>query len=129
MGDLDIKANFQPFVVEFKEPIQLRIKCFKLVRTDPEHSFCIYRGIETETSEIFSIYEWKICLEKNKIFEQKKLDLCHSEMYKIESEFRRLSKLTNNYLVKYIAYKFSKETNRNVFTVQVDFLIDILIDE
>lgn len=123
MGDLENKVTFQPFEVIFKEPVELRVKCFKLIRTESEHSFSIYRGIETNSNEFFNIYEWKICLEKNKIFEPKKLDMCLTEMSKIESEFRRLSRLSNNSLVKYIAYKYSKETSCNYFTVHVNFKI------
>ena len=45
-------------------------------------------------------------------------------MTKIVEEFKNLTKLasSNKSLVKYLAYKYFKETDKNIFIVQVDFI-------
>jgi tRNA A-37 threonylcarbamoyl transferase component Bud32 len=111
--------TFRPFEIEFFEPRSYKINCIKLLNHNPEFSFSVYRGIEMNTQQIFTVYEWKLSLEKNKIFEKKKLDACNTEMHKLEEEFKRLNKLSSSLLVKYVAYKYYKETNKNLFVVQI----------
>lgn len=111
---------FRPFEIEFFEPQPYKINCIKMINYIPELSFTVYRGIDAgKTQQIYTIYEWKLNLEKNKIFEKKKLDTCHNEMHKFEEEFKRLTKLNNHLLVKYIAYKYFKESNKNLFVIQL----------
>ena len=43
-------------------------------------------------------------------------------MHKIEDDFKNLAKLNNKLLVKYLAYKYFKETDKNYFIVQVSLL-------
>lgn len=77
-------SQFKPFQIDFKEPNAFKINCIKLLGYYSENSLSIYRGIEVNTNEIYDIYEWKICLEKNKIFEKKKLEQCQTEVkYKL----------------------------------------------
>ena len=40
-------------------------------------------------------------------------------MRKIEEEFKNLNKLNHKLLVKYLALKYFKETDKNVFVIQV----------
>jgi hypothetical protein len=72
--------SFRPFLIEFNEPQLYRINCTKLVDFDLEKSLYIYRGIDMRTNELCDVYEWKICLEKNCIFDKKKSDLCFSKV-------------------------------------------------
>lgn len=45
-------------------------------------------------------------------------------MQKFEEEFKNLFRLNNKLLVKYLAYKYFKETDKNIFVVQVSNLRD-----
>jgi serine/threonine protein kinase len=82
----------------------------------------VYRGIDTNSHDICLVYEWKLLLEKNKIFEVKKLDTCLSEFKKIEEELRKLIKLSNNNsLFRYLAYKAYKQIDKPFFIIQVVF--------
>ena len=85
--DLQARAQFQPFVIEFNEPQKLRINCVKLLKHDSDNSFKIYRGIETSTSEIFNVYEYRISLERNKIYDKKKLEICETEVKQKNKNF------------------------------------------
>ncbi len=61
-------------------------------------------------------------MEKNKIYEVKKLDTCLSEFKKIEEELRKLIKLSNNNsLFRYLAYKAYKQIEKPFFIIQVVF--------
>ena len=71
---------FQPFEIEFYEPQFYKVNCVKLVNYEAENALSVYTGVEMNTNDIFSVYEWRYTLEKNKIFEQKKLELCQAEV-------------------------------------------------
>jgi hypothetical protein len=71
---------FQPFEIEFYEPQFYKVNCVKLVSYEAENALSVYTGVEMNTNDIFSVYEWRYTLEKNKIFEQKKLELCQAEV-------------------------------------------------
>ncbi len=45
-------------------------------------------------------------------------------MQKFEEEFKKILKLNNKLLRRYFAYKYYKESNKNVFVVQVKCFID-----
>ncbi len=72
--------TFQPFEIEFLEPRLYNINCIKLISYNEENCLTVYRGVDVNTNEIYSVYEWKYVLEKNKIFEKKKLELCQAEV-------------------------------------------------
>jgi hypothetical protein len=72
-----IISNFQPFMIEFNN---YKIKCIKHMRHDSDYSFNVYRGIDINLNQIFDVYEYKISLEKNGIFEKKKLESCQAEV-------------------------------------------------
>ena len=95
------------------------INCIKLEHLDTENSLKVYRGIEINTNEMFNVYEWQICLETGGVFDEKKLALCNEEMPKMVDEFKRLLKLHNDYLLKYVAYAYHKEPEKNFFVIQV----------
>ena len=40
-------------------------------------------------------------------------------MSKFEDDFKRLSKLNSRSLIKYLAYKYYREPNKNFFIIQV----------
>ena len=42
-------------------------------------------------------------------------------MHKVEEEFKRLIKLNSKFIFKYQAYKYFKESVKNIFTIQVEF--------
>ena len=74
------KNVFQPFEIEFLEPQLYNINCNKLLNYNEENRLTVYRGVDINTNEIYNVYEWKYVLEKNKIFEKKKLDICLAEV-------------------------------------------------
>lgn len=78
------KKTFQPFEIEFLEPRLYNINCIKLISYNEENCLTVYRGVDVNTNEIYSVYEWKYVLEKNKIFEKKKLELCQAEVKRIK---------------------------------------------
>lgn len=122
--------NFKSFTIEFNEPIayKRKVNCIKLIKQAKQNSFKIYRAIDSNTNDICLVYEWTICLEKNKIFENKKLETCISEFKKIEEELRKLMKLSNNNLLnRYLAYKAYKQTDKPFFIIQVRFFLSICI--
>ena len=92
------------------------------VITKENHSM-IRRTLESlmdgSSNELFNVYEWRISLEKNKIFDQKRLETCEIEMTKLEDEYKRILRLNSKSLMKYVAYKYYKETNKNYFIIQV----------
>ena len=112
-------VKFNPFEIEFSQPRFLKIKCIKHLRRIEENSFNAYLGIELSSNELFNVYEWRISLEKNKIFDQKRLETCEIEMTKLEDEYKRILRLNSKSLMKYVAYKYYKETNKNFFIIQV----------
>lgn len=63
-------------MIEFDQPKSLIVNCDSLIDFEIENSLRIYRGIELSSNEILLVYEWKISLEKNSIYEKKKLDFC-----------------------------------------------------
>ncbi len=69
--------HFQPFIIEFNN---YKIKCIKHIKRDNDNSFDIYRGIEINLNQIFNVYEYRIRLDKNGIFEKKKLEYCQIEV-------------------------------------------------
>jgi hypothetical protein len=71
---------FKSFDIEFFQPQFLKVKCIELLRKIDEHSFSAYLGIETASFEMMNVYEWRISLEKDKIFDQKKLNDCEIEV-------------------------------------------------
>ena len=112
-------VKFNPFEIEFSQPRFLKIKCIKHLRRIEENSFNAYLGIELSSNELFNVYEWRISLEKNKIFDQKRLETCEIEMTKLEDEFRRILRLNSKSLMKYVAYKYYKE---NTFCIKFGFI-------
>ena len=68
---------------------------------------------------MYTVYQWQINLAKNNVFDQKKLDTCEIEMHKLEEEFKRLIRLNNKLIFKYLAYKFFREPNKNQYTIQI----------
>ena len=119
-------ATFKSFTIEFNEPIsnKRKVNCIKLIKEIKDYNFKAYRAIDSNTNDICVVYEWAICLEKNKIFESKKLDNCLIEFKKIEEEIRKLIKLNNNtFLIRYLAYKAFKQIDRPYFIIQVIILI------
>ena len=78
---------FQPFEIEFYEPQFYKVNCVKLVNCEAENALSVYTGVEMNTNDIFSVYEWRYTLEKNKIFEQKKLELCQAEVSSLKNLF------------------------------------------
>ena len=66
---------------------------------------------------MYTVYQWQINLTKNGIFEAKKLEACEIEVHKIQEEFKRLIRLNNKLLFKYLAYKCFRD--KNVYTVQI----------
>ena len=96
-----------------------KVNCIKLIKEIKQYNFKVYRAIDSITNDICLVYEWSICLEKNKIVESKKLDNCIIEFKKIEEEIRKLIKLNNSFLIRYIAYKSFKQVDRPYFIIQV----------
>jgi len=114
------KSNpFKPFSVEFIEPQSIQVMCIKIVSSFEENAMTVYRAVDVNTKQIYTVYEWKFLLEKNKIYEKKKLETCQSEMNKLEEEFKRLNKLNHSLLIRYLAYKHHKVPNKNLFLVQI----------
>ncbi len=114
------KSNsFKPFTIEFNEPQPIQTMCIKIVDSFEENAMTIYRAVDVNTKQIYTVYEWKFLLERNRIFEKKKLDICQSEMNKLEEEFKRLNKLNHSLLIKYLAYKHHKVPNKNLFLVHI----------
>ena len=115
--------QFKPFQIKFHNSslskIEYVINCIRLVHFDAENSLKVYRGIEINTSEMFNVYEWQICLETGGVFDEKKMAMCNEEMPKMVEELKRLLKLQNDYLLKYVAYSYHKDPDRNFFVVQV----------
>ena len=69
-----------------------------------------------------TVYQWQINLTNaiNSVFDEKRLETCEAEMNKLEEEFKRLIRLNNKNIFKYLAYKFFRESsNSNVYTVQI----------
>ena len=71
---------FHPFEIEFLEPQFYKVNCIRLLSYNEENSLTTYRGVDVNSNEIYSIYEWKYVLEKNKIYEKKKYDICLLEV-------------------------------------------------
>lgn len=75
-----MRAKFTPFEIEFSQPQHFRIKCIKLLRHINENSFSAYLGIDLALNELINVYEWRICLERNRVFDEKKLEICLTEV-------------------------------------------------
>ena len=56
------------------------MNCIKLLKQIKECNFKVYRGIDINTNDMYMVYEWTIALEKNRIFESKKLEMCVNEV-------------------------------------------------
>ena len=65
-----------PFTIEFNQPKKFAVICYRLLDIDISNSLNAYLGFEDEGYELVKIYEWKIPLEKNKIYEKKRYELC-----------------------------------------------------
>ena len=50
-------------------------------------------------------------------------------MRKIEEEFKNLNKLNHKLLVKYLALKYFKETDKNVFVIQVWHWLNFVLND
>lgn len=96
-----------------------RIKCIKLLRHEKENSFSRFLGIDLKTDEMYTVYQWQINLSRNNVFDEKKLEICETEMHKLEEEFKKLVKLNSKLVYKYLAYKFYRETSKNIYTIQI----------
>ena len=72
--------EFSPFQIEFAEPIRLKINCIKLLRYEQENSFSSYMAIDLDTNQMFTVYQWQVSLERNKVFEEKKFEMCETEV-------------------------------------------------
>ncbi len=66
---------------------------------------------------MYTIYQWQINLTRNNVFDEKKLETCVTEAHKLEEEFKRLVRLNNKLIFKYLAYKFFRD--KNVYTAQL----------
>ena len=75
-----MRLKFKPFEIEFTLPLYFKIKCIKLLRHLNENSFSAYLGIDLVSNDLLNVYEWRICLEKNRVFDEKKLEMCESEV-------------------------------------------------
>ena len=75
-----LSCPFKSFEIEFFEPQFFKVKCIELLRKLDEHSFSAYLAIEMASYEMMNVYEWRISLEKEKIFDQKKLIDCQVEV-------------------------------------------------
>ena len=84
--------TFQPFEIEFLEPSLYNVNCIRLMSFHEEHALTVYRGVDVNSNEIYGVYEWRYVLEKNKIFEKKKLDICQAEVDSIKSKNKNLKK-------------------------------------
>jgi translation initiation factor 2-alpha kinase 4 len=114
------QKTFQPFEIEFLEPHRYHINCNKLVSFNEKQLVTVYRGVDVNTNEIYSVHEWRYLLEKNKIYEENKLAICQAEMHKFEEEFKKILKLNNKLLLRqYHAFKYYKEPGKNLFVVQI----------
>ena len=51
-------------------PRNFNVKCVKQLSA-PTHIFNVYRGVEVDTYEIFTVYEWRLNFGKKKAFEGK----------------------------------------------------------
>lgn len=71
---------FEPFTVEFADPEPLTVHCTRLINLEADKSLKMYRGIGAKSSELFDVYEWRICLEKNNVYDKKKLEICLSKV-------------------------------------------------
>jgi hypothetical protein len=72
--------KFTSFEIEFNQQKYLKIKCIKLLQNNEKNSFKVYLGIDLTSDELFYIYEWRVLLEKNKIYDEKKLEICKLEV-------------------------------------------------
>lgn len=93
--------QFQPFTIEFSEPQTLTVNCTKLVDFDAENSLYLYRGVDASTNEMLDVYEWRICLEKNNIYDKKKLEMCTSRVYNIIQTLFVVPNLNNSVFKDY----------------------------
>ncbi len=77
--EMQVRAQFKPFLIDFNDN-QHKINCVKLLKHVAGNSFAIYRGIDSRTSDIYNVYEYKISLERNTIYDSKKLETCEAEV-------------------------------------------------
>lgn len=78
------QTQFKPFFIEFTEPSNNKctVNCIKSVKHSKQYNFKVYRGINTNNHDMCMVYEWVLSLERNKIFEPKKVDICVNEVSK-----------------------------------------------
>lgn len=71
---------FSPFSIELSYPKQICVKCTAMIDYDPLNSLSVYRGVETSSNETLSVYEWRICLEKNNVYDDRKFEMCSTKV-------------------------------------------------
>ena len=79
-------TSFHAFEVSFNEPSVYSVNCIKILRQEPQNSFTAYLGIEKNSSALLRVYEWRISLEKYRIFEEKRLEACETEVISSKAE-------------------------------------------